>query len=170
MREPECALNSCKDMLFWCRELLLHGATALHLACACVGTILPDDASQIVELLASSDNLSHSIGSVLSGDPSIANTFGHSPSSIGGGSGRHFPMPDPSGPFRQLLPIQEALPLEVAAAAPGDAGAMTEALVVNGADVTGQCGVRALMVCLVGGKRTRARTLLHHGVRFLALL
>lgn len=136
-----------------------------------MGTILPDDACQIVELLSSPDNLSQPVGSALTGEPSIGTTFGHSLSSIGG-SGRHFPssMPDPSGPFRQLLPIQEASPLEVAAAAPGDAGAMIEALVGNGADITGQCGVRALMVSLVGGKRTRARTLLHHGVRSHALL
>lgn len=148
--------------------MLLHGATALHLACACAGTILPDDASDIVSLLASSDNLSQSIniGSALSGEPSVVNNnnnFGHSPSSIGT-SGRHLSLPDPSGPFRQLLPVQEASPLEVAAAAPGDAGAMIEALVANGADVKGECGVRALMICLIAGKRTRARNLLHHGV------
>lgn len=129
-----------------------------------MGTILPDDATEIVGLLASSDNLSQSIGSALSAEPSIVQNFGLSPSSIGG-SARQYPMPDPSGPFRQLLPIQEASPLEVAAAAPADAGAMIEALVANGADVKEECGVRALMICLIGGKRTRARTLLHHGVR-----
>jgi hypothetical protein len=30
--------------------------------------------------------------------------------------------------------------------------------------------VRALMVCLIGGKRTRARTLLHHQVRLFLFL
>lgn len=139
--------------------MLLHGATPLHLACACIGTILPDDASDIVGLLASGENLSQSVGSAISGEPSMANNFGHNP------SGNGYPLPDPVGPFRQLLPIQEASPLVVAAAAPGDAGAMIEALVANGADVKGDCGVRALMVCLIAGKRTRSRTLLHHEVR-----
>lgn len=136
----------------------------MHLACACVGTILPDDANEIVGLLSSPENLGQTIGgSIISGDPSALNNFGLSPSSVGGS--RPFPLQDNSGPLRQLLPIQEASPLEVAAAAPGDAGAMLEALVANGADVKGECGVRALMVCLIGGKRTRARTLLHHEVR-----
>jgi hypothetical protein len=158
----------------------MHGATPLHLACACIGTMLPDDASEVVGLLTSNENVSQSLGSGISGEPSVitnaapgqqppARLLLHSPSSLRS-SARHLTLPDPSGPLRQLLPLQEASPLEVAAAAQGDTGAMIEALVSHGADVKGECGVRALMVCLIGGKRTRARTLLHHQVRLFLFL
>jgi hypothetical protein len=46
-----------------CRDSKLHGATPLHLACARVAALLPDDATDIVELLCSKRSLERCFGS-----------------------------------------------------------------------------------------------------------
>jgi hypothetical protein len=142
MHEPPASLA------LRCRDCKLHGATPLHLACAQLGPALPDVAADVVQLLSSRRSLSRALGSFRNG-AYVADA-----------------VPDV---LQTLLAVEEAVPLEVAVAAPGDADHVVQALVATGADISGCNGARAVLLALTLGKRMRATTLLKAQVRCCTL-